>query len=289
VRLEDSPTPATGPGPRAESLGHKKRMSSIDLAGKFSFLTGGSIALLCLLALLDRDVWAYRPFVSTDAGVADFQEAEIELGYFNLERSQGQDTFIVPSTVLNYGVVHRLEAVVQFNIETPTNENARLVDSELSLKGVLKEGILQEKEGASVAIEAGLLLPSMVQGERRFGFEGVGILSQRLFPFILHINLGGGVDQANTNPFFIWGVIGELPATPKFRFVGEVNGENHEKEPMDSSGLLGFIWQSPWPNLSLDAGIRRGISKASPDWQFTAGLTIGFFMPSVWTSHTATF
>jgi len=250
---------------------------------------GSGVALLCLLALLERDVWAYRPFVSTDAGVTDFQEAEIELGYFNFERSQGQDTFIVPSMVLNYGIVHCLEAIAQFNVEIPKNENARLSDLALSLKGILKEGILQEKEGASLAIEAGLLLPSTVQGEKRFGFEGVGILSGRLFPFTLHINLGGGVDQANTNPFLIWGVIGELPITLKLRFVGEVNGENHEKEPMDSSSLLGFIWQSPWPNLFLDAGIRRGISKASPDWQFTAGLTVGFFMHSMWISHAAPF
>jgi len=41
-------------------------------------------------------VLGYRPFVSTDAAVADVKEMEIELGYFNWERERGQNSFIVP-------------------------------------------------------------------------------------------------------------------------------------------------------------------------------------------------
>jgi hypothetical protein len=33
-------------------------------------------------------------------------------------------------------------------------------------------------------------------------------------------------------------------------------------------------------NLFFDAGVRRGISRGAPDWQFTAGLTVGFSLPS---------
>jgi hypothetical protein len=29
----------------------------------------------------------------------------------------------------------------------------------------------------------------------------------------------------------------------------------------------------------VDAGVRRGISRAAPDWQFTAGITFGFSLP----------
>ena len=229
-----------------------------------------------ILTLVAREAWAYRPFVSTDAAVAGLKEMEIELGYFNLQRANGQSTYTIPSVVLNYGLFQRLEVVAESNLEIPPDEDARLVDSALSLKRVFKEGVLQGEEGISFAIEAGALLPSTAQGEKRFGFEGVGILSGRISPFTFHINLGGGVDRDETNPFFVWGVIGEFPMTLKFRLVGEINGESHKKMPVDTSGLLGLIWQSPRPNLSFDAGVRRGISRTSPDWQFTAGLTFGF-------------
>jgi len=91
-----------------------------------------------------------------------------------------------------------------------------------------------------------------------------------------HLNLGGGLDRAQTNPFIIWGVIAELPVTAKLRLVGEINGESVKKNTPDNSALLGVIWQAPWHNVSLDAGLRRGISHAAADWMFTTGLTFSF-------------
>ena len=243
-------------------------------------LTGWSLILVCVLILSASNVWGYRPFVSTDAAVADPKEIEIELGYFNLERMEGKNTFITPEVVLNYGILTNLEGVGEFEVSKPPDEDIQVVDTALSLKYVLKEGILQEKKGISFAVEMSLLLPSTVQGERGFGFEGVGILSGRISHFTFHFNFGGGVDRENRNPFAVWGVIVELPITPKFRLAGEVNGEKIKGKPADNSGLFGFIWKSPWSNIFIDAGVRRGISNGAPDWQFTTGLTFGFSLAS---------
>ncbi len=222
---------------------------------------------------------AYRPFVSTDAAVADPKEVEIELGYFNLERTAGRNTFIVPKAVLNYGIVRDLEIVGEFQIETPPDQSAQVAEPGLFLKAVLKEGILQEKEGMGFAVEAGPLLPSTVRGERRLGFEGIGILSGTLAPLTYHLNFGGGLDRAAGNPFAVWGVIAELPVAANLRVVSEVNGEIAQGRPPSPSGLLGVIWQVPSSKLFLDAGIRRGFSHGAPDWQFTVGLTYGFPFP----------
>ncbi len=78
-----------------------------------------------------------------------------------------------------------------------------------------------------------------------------------------------------------WGVIGELPLHSKLRLVGEVNGETTQGERPNNSALLGVIWQPTSKNLFLDAGVRRGISDAAPDWQFTIGLTFGFSLPAL--------
>ena len=220
--------------------------------------------------------WGYRPFVSTDAAVADVKEMEIELGYFNFERERGKNTFIVPKAVLNYGLIRNLELVGEFGIEEPTHGSVRLADPALSLKAILKEGVLQEKSGVSFAVEAGPLLPSTSKEENRFGFEGIGILSGKLSALTYHVNFGGGVDRAETNPFLVWGMIAEFPIAPKLRLVGEVNGEATRGKSPDNSALLGFIWESPWRDVFIDGGVRRGISSAAADWMFTTGLTFSF-------------
>jgi hypothetical protein len=235
-----------------------------------------SLAIVLLLLFPGSVAWGYRPFIATDAAVADPKEMEIEFGYFTLERDRGKNTFIIPKVVINYGLIRNLEVVGEFGIEEPPRSSVRLEDTALSLKAVLKEGVLQEKPGVSFAVEAGPLLPSTGRAEKKVGFEAVGIISGELSPVMFHLNLGGGIDRTENNPFVIWGVITELPVVPKFRVVGEIDGENTRGKSADISALLGFIW-APLSNLSVDAGIRRGISRGAADWMFTTGLTFGFF------------
>lgn len=241
-----------------------------------SSTTARTLPAILLLLFSPSLAWGYRPFVSTDAAVADLKEMEIELGYFNLARDRSKTTFIVPRVVLNYGLIRDVELVGELGVEEPPHGPVRLADPALSLKAVLKEGALQEKPGVSFAVEVGPLLPSTKKEESRFGFEGIGILSGKLDALTYHVNFGGGVDRAQTNPFMIWGVIAELPITPKLSLVGEINGESIRENSPDNSALIGFIWHSPVSNLSIDAGIRRGICRAAADWMFTTGLTFSF-------------
>ncbi len=227
---------------------------------------------------MPASAWAYRPFVSTDAAVADPREVEIELGYFNLERTRGKNTIATPGMVVNYGVATRLELVGEFRLEV--SPEVEIIDPALSLKGVVKEGVLQDKPGLSVAVEAGMLFPATLPRERGVGFEADGIVSGKLALVTLHVNGGGGLDRGG-QLFGIWGVIGELPLHSKLRLVGEVNGETTQGERPNNSALLGVIWQPTSKNLFLDAGVRRGISDAAPDWQFTIGLTFGFSLPAL--------
>ena len=235
------------------------------------------MALIGVL-LVPASAWAYRPFVSTDAAVADPKEVEIELGYFNLERTHRANTISTPHVVLNYGVAKNLELVAEFNLVV--SPDVEVTDPSVSLKGVLKEGVLQDKPGVSVAVEAGPLLPTTLPREHGVGFEAVGIVSGKLAPVTLHVNGGGGLDRGG-QLFGIWGVIGELPLHSKLRLVGEVNGETTQGERPNNSALLGVIWQPTSKNLFLDAGVRRGVSDAAPDWQFTIGLTFGFSLPAL--------
>jgi len=227
--------------------------------------------------LLPASAWAYRPFVSTDAAVADPREVEIEAGYFTLEQSGHDHRIATPHLVVNYGFLKDWEAVAEFSVQT--SPDAEIVDPGLFLKAVLRQGVLQEKPGPSVAIELGPLLPSTVAGEHGVGFEGIGIVSARLSPFVFHVNGGGGIDRSDARPFGVWGVIGELAVHPKLRVVAEVNGQSTKDEPPNDSALLGIIWQPTSSNVYLDAALRRGLTRGAPDWQATLGVTFGFSLP----------
>jgi len=227
---------------------------------------------------------AYRPFVSTDAAVADPKEIEIELGYFTLDRTRDENTFIIPRTVLNYGLFKNFEAVAEFAIQRAPDATLDVIDPALSLKGVLKEGVLQDKNGFAFAVEASALLPSTEKGQDRFGFEGIGILSDKLGPFTFHLNGGLEIERSTGDLVGIWGLIAEFPVAARVRLVGEVNGEKPRREDQRDSALLGVIWQ-PWSekNLWFDTGIRRSFTGA-PDWQFTLGITFSFAVSSKATS-----
>jgi len=181
--------------------------------------------------------------------------------------------------VLNYGVATNWEAVAEFSLQA--SPGFELTDPGVFLKGVLREGVLQDKPGVSVAIEAGALLPSTLPHEHGVGFEAIGIVSGRLAPVTVHVNAGGGLDRDDRHGFGVWGVIGELPVHSRIRLVGEANGESIQGAQSNISALFGVIWQPTSANLFLDAGVRRGISQAAPDWQFTMGLTFGFAFPDL--------
>jgi hypothetical protein len=153
---------------------------------------GRSLAAWLSILLLWAPIpsWAYRPFISTDAALVDSKEIEIELGYSTLQREQGETSFIIPRVVINYGMFKNWEAVAELAVQRSPDAELNLIDAGVFVKGVLREGMLQDKEGVSVAVEGGPLLPSTEKGERRFGFEGIGILSGKIGIFTFHLNGG---------------------------------------------------------------------------------------------------
>jgi hypothetical protein len=225
--------------------------------------------------------WAYRPCVSTDAAVADPYEVEREFGYVTFAHDTGDNTLTTPSLVLNYGLGGHLEVVGACGRARASRGDLNLIDPGLSLKAVLREGLLQDNPGLSVAVEAGPLLPSTRPGGRGVGAEGIGMVSGKVPPLTLPVNLGGGVERSEAQPFGIWGVIGELPVRSHLRLVGEVTGESNSGTLPNHSALLGIRWQPTAATLVFDAAVRRGISRGAPDWQVTAGMTVGFRLPFV--------
>src|SRR5207247_8406029 len=125
-----------------------------------------------------------------------------------------------------------------------------VIDPALFVKGVLKEGALQDKEGFGIAVEAGPLLPSTEKGERRFGFEGIGIVSDTLGPFMFHLNGGLGIQRSTGDLVGIWGLIRELPGASGVRVVAEGNGVKRRRAHARTSVLAAALWQL-WLSTTL--------------------------------------
>lgn len=237
-----------------------------------------SLLLLSLAAAWPPAASAYRPFDSTDAAVVAKGEMEIELGPLGYLGRGADTTLVAPSLILNWGFADRWEAVLEgrhlvrlgSHIQEP---RLRVEDTAFSLKGVLREGSLQERTGLSVATELSALLPT-VNGDPGVGAEGALIVSERWQDLTVHVNGAAAWTRAHT-PGAFGGVIVEAHDAWAVRPVAEAFVEWERDVPTTVSGLLGAIWRVS-DGLSFDAAVRRARAGGIDTTEIRAGLTWGF-------------
>jgi cbb3-type cytochrome oxidase subunit 3 len=233
--------------------------------------------LLCFLCVWDHPAYAYRPFNSTDAAVAARGEMEIECGPFGYIVDADRRFVVIPSAILNVGIAEGWEVVVEgrnFLLVQPMSAGRRdtLRETALSLKGMLREGSLQENHsGPSIAFEAGVLLPG-VGADPGVGASFAGIVSQRWSAITLHVNGELLITREHSLGAFA-GAIVEGPSNWVIRPVAEVTLE--QDAGRTTSALIGAIWQVRH-NLSLDAGWRVARSEGADVREFRAGFTWAF-------------
>jgi hypothetical protein len=237
---------------------------------------------LAIVTVLTSMAWsgtagAYRPFDQTDAGVAETHDIELELGPVDYQHEPSGGTYI-PGFILNYGVVERVELVFDahhvflFGGPDPA-AGRRQLDTELLGKVVVRQGVLQDRPGPSVAIEAGAILPTVpVAG-------GVGaaltvVASERWPALALHLNAEADYTRAGTFAF-IGGAILEGPNAWKVRPVGEFFFSHDDGAPVMLSGLGGAIWRAT-PHLAFDAAGRLARQDDGRVIEIRAGLTWSF-------------
>src|SRR5205823_10202385 len=160
-------------------------------AGLMKALGGAAaLATAAVLTLWCGEVEAYRPFDGTDAAVVEKGDVEIELGPVEYLREGAERTLLAPDLRINYGFIPGWEASLEGKLThglTASIPGISLVESDALLKGVLREGALQEKPGPSIATEFGILLPG-VNDQHGTGAVLNGIASQRWDWGTVHLN-----------------------------------------------------------------------------------------------------
>jgi hypothetical protein len=201
---------------------------------------------------------AYRPFDSTDAAVAQPGDIELEVGPVGFLK-EGPDRWLVaPGLILNWGFIRNWEVVLEgrhFIRLGGALSGGRLAieDAALSVKTVLREGVLQEATGVSIASELSALLPA-VDGESGAGVELALIASQRWDAVTVHLNGAASWTRAHAPGFFA-GLIAEGHDAWVVRPVAELFVEGERDVPTTFSALAGAIWRLR-ENFSVDAAVR---------------------------------
>lgn len=242
----------------------------------FARKTGLFATVLFAALAPPREASAYRPFDLTDAAVADFRETEIEFGPVQFRRDDSGSTLIAPAVVYNYGFTKNWELVIEGRGEhqfSGEDIGSRLVDDAISLKGVLREGVLQGKTGPSVATEFGVLLPE-INGVDRVGGSWAFIVSDRWSWGTIHFNAGVALTREQHNDVFV-GTIVEGPYDWTVRPVAEIRYEREFDVKETYSLLVGAIWKVR-DNLSFDFAVREAWVNARPETELRAGATFAF-------------
>jgi len=226
-----------------------------------------------------RPARAYRPFDQTDAGVAELHTVELELGPVGYIQEPPGGLF-VPGFIFNYGAIDRIELVFDahksllFGGPDAAAERRRL-NTQLLIKGVLREGSLQGGQGPSLAAEAGAFLPTLPAA----GGPGASlavIASQRWPALAVHLNLEGDLAR-DGHAAFIAGAIVEGPDAWVVRPVSEffVAQESDSGVSPTLSALGGAIWRYN-PSLAFDAAVRLAREAGERVVELRAGLTWAF-------------
>src|SRR5262245_5059162 len=238
--------------------------------------TGARPSLVCVCLLIGLGpASAYRPFDGTDAAVVDNDKFEIELQPAGLLKDASGKSLIAPAARFNYGYAENWEAVLEGQFENPLSPSgpASLRAAGAFLKGVLREGSLQDKTGPSVATEFGVLLPDS-QGPSQFGPSLAGIVSQRWDWGAVHLNGVAELTREHRADLFA-GVILEGPSKWTVRPVAEFFYEKEFGKAETLSSLVGLIWQVR-EDLSFDVGLRHAVTNGQPVNELRAGMTVAF-------------
>jgi hypothetical protein len=219
---------------------------------------------------------AYRPFDGTDAAVAETGEVEIELGPVEYLREGAGRTLLAPDLRINYGFIPGWEAALEGKVAhglTAGIPGTSLVESDALLKGVLREGSLQEKSGPSIATEFGVLLPG-INDEHGTGAVLNGIVSQRWDWGTAHVNAQIALTREQHADYFLDTII-EGPRDWVVRPVAEIFYERDVGLSRTRSALVGAIWQVQ-DNIAVDFGVRGARVNDHTAGEIRAGVTFAF-------------
>jgi hypothetical protein len=179
--------------------------------------------------------------------------------------------------VFNYGFAPGWEGVIEGRVAHALSgrgvSGASLIDAGAFLKGMLREGALQDKAGPSVATEFGILLPG-IRDDHGIGASIAGIVSQRWNWATIHLNAVVSLTRQQHPDLFLDAII-EGPHEWTVRPVAEAFYDRDFSATATRSALIGAIWQVR-DDVAADFGLRGARSGDHTAGEIRLGVTFAF-------------
>lgn len=225
--------------------------------------------------------YAYRPFVTEDAGVAGKGVIQLETSWDYLDWDN-DDAEHVLLFVPIYGITERLELSTEIPYLFHEQE-----DGIGDINVVGKFLMLNETEKFPAFTLKGILKTSSGDADRGLGsgdldYSIVLVTSKGFGSLTLHGMLGytfvGDNGEEDVRDIHLYGLAADYGLTEKLHIVGEISGNRHPDRNIDDdplSGLLGVTYQVS-EKVILDGGVRYGFNDSVPEWNYTLGMSITF-------------
>lgn len=226
---------------------------------------------------------AGRPLSTEDAETVGQGVMQVELGLDHAsEESGAREMALTP--VFTYGLIDRLDVALGVPLLSlePSDGKRQAGIGDIEIHGkyrVLNEGPIWP----AFAILGTL---KFATGSERRGLgsgatdAGIKLIGTRVFgPITAHLNLGYTfVGASGQDDVFSWGAAVSLKVTEALAFVGELVGETnsdpHAKDdPREVRIGLTYAFGE---KLVLDGAVAAGLTRASPDYGLTIGMTVRF-------------
>lgn len=253
-------------------------------------------SFFCLFCLFSgvTEVFAYRPLVTEDAGVAGKAVGQLETSWDYLRWGPGDSEaslLLVPI----YGVTERLEMSVEipylFHDPPPDDEAAEGTDSDREGLGdinlVGKFALSGESESAPALALKGAVKTSSGDVDQGLGsgdedWSVVGVASKTLKGVTWHGMLGytfvGENGDDNIRDIYLYGLAADFALNSRWHFLSELTGNRHPDRQTDRHPVSVFAGATYAlsAKVTLDGGLRLGLNSAVPDWSATFGATTTF-------------
>lgn len=246
----------------------------------------GTFVLLTVIAFYPVESFAYRPFVTEDAGVAGKGVVQLEVSwdYLNWDNGDKENVFLL---VPIYGITERIELSLEipYLMRNPKEGKSERGIGDINIVG--KFLLFGEKDIYPAFTIKGVVKTNSGEEEKGLGsgdwdYSLVAVTSKSLGDFLLHAMLGytfvGNNGNENIRDIYLYGIAVDYGLTKRFHIVSEIAGNRHPDKEADNdpvSALLGITYAIS-EKLTLDSGVRYGFNDSVPKWNFLIGMSLTF-------------
>lgn len=227
---------------------------------------------------------AARPLSTDDTGTVEKGEFELETGYEYVKQNTEENNF---SIVLTSGVLKNMDIGIEipYNfIEKKKSDNVDGIGDIMvcSKYRLWKETTSYPAGAVSFTVKSQTGDEDKGLGSGEVSYEVNSIFTKNFNSLVGHLNLGYTFKEEpegkDVDDIFGYKFALVYPVNEKFNLMNEIVGETNFEGDFDDNpceGLVGFNYAIS-NNVVYDFGVGYQMSKSSPDYKITTGITTTF-------------